>query len=128
MEKVQVPDWWIRRKENKSEPEDAEYNPRIHCCPRYWKDFCDCVTEFRKQEKEAQVNFGLDFLKSNNIEFEYSNVPNIVKVTSRNGSTANVSLKSIGRWGLIKCRFDNSATWYGYSRKKFIETFKKSEE
>ena len=37
-----IPEWWHQYK--KANPDDKdEYNKQKHCCPRFWKDFCDCV-------------------------------------------------------------------------------------
>lgn len=42
VETVEIPEWWIEYK--KSNPnEKEEYNPKKHCCRRWWKDWCDCV-------------------------------------------------------------------------------------
>ena len=41
-EKVKEPYWWADYK--KANPKDKdEYNPRFHCCKRFWKDWCDCM-------------------------------------------------------------------------------------
>ena len=42
MEEIKIPEWWEQYK--KANPNDKdEYNPREHCCSRFWKDFCNCM-------------------------------------------------------------------------------------
>ena len=36
------PYWWDSYK--KANPNDKnEYDPKIHCCSRFWKDYCNCM-------------------------------------------------------------------------------------
>jgi hypothetical protein len=40
--KIKEPFWWANYK--KANPRNKEeYNPRVHCCKRFWKDWCDCM-------------------------------------------------------------------------------------
>jgi len=41
-QKMEEPYWWVNYKE--ANPKNKEdYNPKVHCCSRFWKDFCNCV-------------------------------------------------------------------------------------
>lgn len=42
MEEPKKPYWWEQYK--KMNPNNKEeYNPKKHCCSRFWKDWCDCM-------------------------------------------------------------------------------------
>lgn len=103
-----------------------EYNPKIHCCEYWYKDFCTCIKdsmkEYRARKKSRNINGTLRFLKKNKIKYHESNIPNIIIINPET-DYVNVSLKKNGN--LIKCRFKNSSKWYLYSKNKFLETFKK---
>ena len=50
-DKVKEPSWWANYK--KANPKDKdEYNPKVHCCKRFWKDWCDCIKEVTKKWKK----------------------------------------------------------------------------
>ena len=37
-----IPDWWAGYKERNPDDKD-EYDPRKHCCAKFWKDWCNCM-------------------------------------------------------------------------------------
>lgn len=41
-EKIEVPYWWESYKLANPNDKD-EYDPKKHCCSKFWKDFCECV-------------------------------------------------------------------------------------
>lgn len=37
-----IPKWWHEYK--RANPSDKDdYNPKKHCCSRFWKDWCNCM-------------------------------------------------------------------------------------
>ena len=40
--KKEVPNWWKLYKKNNPQDTD-EYDPKKHCCSRFWKDWCNCM-------------------------------------------------------------------------------------
>lgn len=98
---------------------DDIYNPQIHCCKYWYKDFCDCVKVRAKEVKETNVQHTFDLLNKIDVNFYYSNVPNIVEINKNDEQIIYVSLKSEGF--LYKVRFEGRAQWYTYSEKKLIQ-------
>ena len=97
-----------------------EYNPKLHCC-RYWfKDFCECIKENKKKSRDENVNGSLTFLEKNNIEYIDSQTANIVIINNQSDK-AFLSLKR--QQGLFKCRFEGSSKWYTFSKKALIDKF-----
>jgi hypothetical protein len=109
--------------------ETEEYNPKIHCCREWHKDYCECVKssmkERKKRSRDRNVNGTLIFLKKNKINFTQSKVPNVLII---NPNTDNVSLSLKKENGLLKCRYSGSNKWYTFSRQKFIDKFCKNQQ
>lgn len=51
--KPEPPEWWAQYKKNNPDDKD-EYNPNIHCCDHFWKDFCQCVKDARWLENRER--------------------------------------------------------------------------
>jgi len=106
---------------------EEKYNPEIHCCRYWYKDFCECVKDSmkiaKKKSRDKNINGTLNFLKKNNIDFIESKVPNIVII---NPKTDNVSLSLKKENNLFKCRFNGHKKWYTFSKQKFIDKFSKN--
>jgi len=100
--------------------EKIEYNPEIHCCKNWYKDFCDCIVEGRKKHRDENVNNTLNFLKKYNIPFTESKIMNVVII---NPETDNVFLSLKREKNLFKCKFTGKNIWFTYSEKKFIDKF-----
>jgi len=103
-----------------------EYNPEIHCCYRWYKDYCECVKAKMKEEKkksrDKNVNGTLNFLKKNKIDFIESKTPNVVII---NPETDNVFLSLKIKDHFLKCRYKGSKKWYLFRKAKFLEKFSK---
>tara|TARA_R100000742_G_C4230550_1_gene52225 strand:+ start:295 stop:456 length:162 start_codon:yes stop_codon:yes gene_type:complete len=50
--KKEEPKWWKAYKE--ANPGKEEYDPWKHCCSRFWKDWCNCMKEHRKNIKKKK--------------------------------------------------------------------------
>ena len=66
---------------------EEKYNPEIHCCRYWYKDFCECVKDSmkiaKKKSRDRNVNGTLNFLKKNNIDFIEGKVPNVVIINPK---------------------------------------------
>ena len=102
---------------------EEEYNPEIHCCDKWYKDYCQCSKEYVKELRNKNVNSTVDFLKDNNIEFVKSKVSNVV-IVNPNTDNVHLSLKRTTK-GLFKCRFKGSNKWYYFNENKFLIKFSK---
>lgn len=95
-------------------------------CPQLHKDFCTCVVdsmrEYKKKQRDENVNDTIKFLIDNNIKYKESKISNIV-IVNPDVDDLSLSLKKAGN--LFKCRFKGSNVWYLYSNNKFIQKFKK---
>lgn len=105
----------------------VEYDPNIHCCRDWDKDFCECVkasfAKYRKDVRDARVEATLKFLETHNIPYKPSKTQNVVIIEGFHcGQVANLSLK--GERNLFKLRFKGNSVWYRYSKKGFLERFK----
>lgn len=103
---------------------EKKYNPEIHCCRYWYKDFCECSKNYlervKKKSNDRNINDTLNFLRKNNIEFIKSKVPNIVII---NPKTDKVFLSLKKEKNLFKCRFKGNKKWYSFSKQKFIDNF-----
>ncbi len=102
--------------------ENEKYNPEIHCCRYWYKDFCECVKNGRSQQRIERLETAIDIFEANNIEYEKSNIQSCFKIKTNKGQFITVSYKT---WGIFKCQYDGSSKWYDYSKKKFLEIVKK---
>jgi len=97
-----------------------------HCCSTWYKDFCECSKEMlkksRKKSKERNVDSTIWFLNKHKIEFEESNIYNVVIIKIKK-TKIYLSLKQHD--GLFKIRFEGNKKWYTFSSKKLIEQFSK---
>ena len=78
----------------------------------------EAIRDWRKKQKQRNVNGTIRFLKSSKVPYEETNTANVVMVKRGNESIL-VSLKKVG--SLIKCKFEGNGTWYTVSKSKFLE-------
>jgi hypothetical protein len=103
------------------------YDPKIHCCPRWQDDYCYCVKnalrEIKSNSRDRNVNATLNFLKKNKINFVESKTENVV-IINPDSDYVFLSLKKDG--GLLKCRFKGKNKWYTYTKDSFLNRFKQN--
>ena len=105
--------------------EIEEYNPEIHCCETWYKDFCECVKKgmrkYRKEKRDKNVEKTKKILNKNNIPFACSKTPNVV-VLNCNNEKIYLSLKRVNN-KLFKCKYENNPKWYTYKKDNFLKLF-----
>ena len=103
---------------------EIKYNPKIHCCPKWYKDFCKCSSSaFRaakKNSRDKNVEGTIKILKDNNIKFIESKSKNVVIL---NPETDNVHLSLKRTNHLFKVRYSGSNKWYTFGKNKLISKF-----
>lgn len=89
----------------------------------FWQDWSHSKSEFNKKRKSTNASRNLSLLNNNGITYEETETPNVILIKSENAE-AYMSLTT-GYTELFKVRFKGKAKWYGFTRKKLIETFSK---
>ena len=105
--------------------DNEKYNPKIHCCRYWYKDFCECTKKAKKESMDRNVNGTLYFLKKNKIDYIESKIPNVVIINPKS-DRAFLSLKKEKGY-LFKCKFIGCETWYKFGKNKFLKRFIKKQ-
>ena len=106
--------------------ENEKYNPAIHCCPYWYKDFCDCVKEdfkqYRKDQRDRSVTSMYGFLERHKVQYKHTATENIVLVNYESPTPIYLSLKT--KHQKLKFRYSGSSRWIYALKSEFVKILK----
>jgi hypothetical protein len=106
-----------------------QYNPEIHCCRDWSKDYCECVKEKTKRAKRKARNKAvrttLNLLERNNIPYERTKTENVVQLYPKRNSGILLSLKCTNtEYGYkFTCRWIDGH-WHYYTKQQLLDKLK----
>lgn len=97
------------------------FNPDIHCCERWWKDYCNCVKDKNTKRKQNKINNTLKWLNLNNIIYLKTNVANIVRIQI---NSKDIFVSLVSKYNLLNVKFEKSNKWFTYSKNNLLKLIK----
>lgn len=101
--------------------DDEQYDPAKHCCPRWYRDFCDCFRGYGKENRakeraaaKKQVASITQWLEKLKLHVDELPTQNLVTVTSVEGELYYISLRS--PVVKVKYRKQGTNTWITETR------------